>query len=92
MKNFLKIINTHKEIIRIHYDQMNGNNSNNNNNNNSNNTIKKHNCNCKINCSMKGLCDSENVVHQGIIFPKRKKTKKKKHKKLILEFHRLDGN
>ena len=73
--NFLKIINTYTEVIWKYYVQLDVNN----------------NCNCKtkINCPMNGLCNSDNIVYQAIIFPKENIKDKKK---LILEFHWLNGN
>ena len=57
-KNIFQIINDHnKEIIKEFQDQTN------NNNNNS----KQNECNCK---TMNGLCNLNNVVYQGIIYPK----------------------
>ena len=43
-----------------------------NNNDNSNNNSKQNECNCKTrnNCPMNGLCNLNNVVYQGIIYPK----------------------
>ena len=64
-KNIFQIINNHnKEIIKEFHDRTN----NNNNNNNS----KQNECNCKtrMNCPMSGLCNLDNVVYQGIIYPK----------------------
>ena len=64
MKNIFQIINNHnKEIIKEFQDR-----TNNNNNNNS----KQNECNCKTrnNCPMNGLCNLNNVVYQGIIYPK----------------------
>ena len=63
-KNIFQIINNHnKEMIKEFHDR-----TNNNNNNNS----KQNECNCKtrMNCPMKGLCNLDNVVYQGIIYPK----------------------
>ena len=49
-------------------------------NNNNNNKSKQHECNCKtrINCPMNGLCNLDNVVYQGIIYPKENVKDKKK--------------
>ena len=49
-----------------------------------------NNCNCKtkINCPMNGLCNLNKIVYKATIFPK----ENIKDRKLILEFHRLDGN
>ena len=52
---------------------MNGENNNSNDNaKNSNITGKENDCNCKIkiNCPMKGLFNSRNIVYQGVIFTK----------------------
>ena len=40
--------------------------------NNDNNNSKQNKCNCKTrnNCPMNGLCNLDNVVYQGIIYPK----------------------
>ena len=69
---------------------MNGkynNNNNNDNNNHSYNASKENDCNCKIkiNCPMKGLCNLENVVYQGIIFPKENIKNKKFYRNFIDE-------
>ena len=67
MKNIFQIIINHnKEIIKEFHDQTN------NNNNNNNNTSKQNECNCKtrMNCPMNGLCNLDDVVYQGIIYPK----------------------
>ena len=76
-KKFFEIINNHKKkIIRKYHDQKNGNNNNNNKNNgnniNINNTCRENEYNCKTKnkCPMNGLYNLENVVYQGIIFPK----------------------
>ena len=63
---FQIIINHNKEIIKEFHDRTNNNNNNNNNNS------KQNECNCKTrkNCPMNGLCNLENVVYQGIIYPK----------------------
>ena len=76
-KNIFEIINNHnKEIIKEFHDRMNNNNNNNNNNSNdnnndNNNTSKRNKCNCQTrkNCPMNGLCNLDNVVYQGIIYP-----------------------
>ena len=63
-ENIFQIINNHnKEIIKEFHDR-----TNNNNNDNS----KQNECNCKTrkNCPMNGLCNLDNVVYQGIIYPK----------------------
>ena len=75
-KNIFQIINNHnKEIIKGFHDR-----TNNNNNNNNNNKSKQNECNCKtqINCPMNGLCNLDNVVYQGIIYPKENVKDKKK--------------
>ena len=62
-KNIFQIINNHnKEIIKEFQDRTNNNNNNN----------KQNECNCKTrnNCPMNGLCNLNNVVYQGIIYPK----------------------
>ena len=71
-KNIFQIINNHnKEIIKECHYRTNNNNKN-DNNNNINNNSKQSECNCKtrINCPMNGLCNLDNVVYQGIIYPK----------------------
>ena len=68
-KNIFEIINNHnKEIIKEFHERMNINNNN-------NNTSKQNKCNCKtrMNCPMNGLCNLDNVVYQGIIYPPQKK-------------------
>ena len=63
-KNIFQIINNHnKEIIKEFQDLTNNNNDNNS---------KQNECNCKTqnNCPMNGLCNLNNVVYQGIIYPK----------------------
>ena len=63
-KNIFQIINNHnKEIIKEFQDRTNNNNNNN---------CKQNECNCKTrnNCPMNGLCNLNNVVYQGIIYPK----------------------
>ena len=73
-KNIFEIINNHnKEIIWEYHDRRN-NNKKKNKGNNINNTSRETECNCKTKnkCPMNGLCNLENVVDQGIIFPKRK--------------------
>ena len=60
-KNIFRIFNNHnKEIIKEFHDRTNNNNS------------KQNECNCKIrmNCPMNGLCNLDNVIYQGIIYPK----------------------
>ena len=64
-KNISQIINNHnKEIIKEFQDRVNNNKSINNS--------KQKQCNCKTrnDCPMNGLCDLDNVVYQGIIYPK----------------------
>ena len=81
-KNIFQIINNHnKGIIQEFQDRKN-----NNNNNNS----KQNECNCKTrnNCSMNGLCNLNNVVYQGIIYPKENIMEKKK---FISEFPQRYG-
>ena len=60
----ISINNHNKEIIKEFQNRTN----NNNNNNNS----KQNVCNCKTqnNGPMNGLCNLDNVVYQGIIYPK----------------------
>ena len=70
-KNIFQIINNHnKEIIKEFHDRTN-------NNNNS----KQNECNCKtrMNCPMNGLCNLDNVVYQGIIYPKENVKDRKTH-------------
>ena len=62
-KNIFQMINNHnKLIIKEFQDRTN------NNNNNS----KQNECNCKtrVYCPMNGLCNLDNVVYQGILYPK----------------------
>ena len=64
-KNISQIINSHNnELINKFRNRV----KNNNNNNNS----KKIECNCKSrsDCPMNGLCNSDNVGYQAIIYPK----------------------
>ena len=64
-KNIFQIINNHnKEVIKEFQDRTN----NDNNNNNS----KQNECNCKTrnDCPINGLCNLNNVVYQGTIYPK----------------------
>ena len=64
-KNISQIINSHNnELINKFRNRVNNNNNNNNN--------KKTECNCKSrsDCPMDGLCNSDNVVYQAIIYPK----------------------
>ena len=59
-KNIFQIINNYnKEIIK----EFQGRTSNNS---------KQNECNCKTrnNCPLNGLCNLNNVVYQGIIYPK----------------------
>ena len=66
-KNIFEIINKYnKEIFKEFRDRTNNNNNYNNNNS------KQNECNCKtwMNCPMNGLCNLDNVVSQGIIYPK----------------------
>ena len=63
-KNIFQIINNHnKEIIKEFQNQTNNND----------NSSKQNKCNCKTrnNCPMNGLCNLNNVVYQGIIYPKK---------------------
>ena len=84
-KNISQIINSHNnELInkfrnRVNNNNNNNNNKNNNNNNNNNNNSKKIECNCKSrsDCSINGLCNSDNVVYQAIIYPKENVNDKK---------------
>ena len=72
MKNISQIISNHnKEIIKEFQNQTN-------NNNNS----KQNECNCKSrnDCPMNGLCNLNNVVYQGIIYPKEDINDRKTHK------------
>ena len=76
-KNIFQIINNlNKEIIKEFHDRTDNNNDNNNNNNKS----KQNECNCKTqnNCPMNGLCNLDNVVYKGIIYPKENVKDKKK--------------
>ena len=67
-KNIFQIINNHnKEIIKEFHDWTNNDNNNNNNNNCKQN---EYNCKTRMNCSMNRLCNLDNVVYQGIIYPK----------------------
>ena len=62
-KNIFQIINNHnKEIIKEFQDRTNNINNNNNNS-------KQNKCICKTrnDCPVNGLCNLNNVVHQGII-------------------------
>ena len=71
-KNIFQIINNHKkEIIKEFQNRTN----NNNNHNNS----KQNECNCKTrnDCPMNGLSNLNNVVYQGIIYPKENKNDRK---------------
>ena len=79
-KNIFHTISNHnKEIIKEFQDRTN------NNDNNS----KQNKCNCKTrnNYPMNGLCNLNNVVYQGIIYPK----ENIKDKKLISEFPPRNG-
>ena len=70
-KNISQIINSHNnEFINKFRNRVK-----NNNNNNS----KKIECNCKSrsDCPMDGLCNSDNVVYQAIIYPKKNINDKK---------------
>ena len=63
-KNIPELINNHnQEIIKEFHNRMNNNN---------NNDSKQNDCYCKtrMNCPMNGLCNLDNVVYQGIIYPK----------------------
>ena len=78
--NIFQIINNHnKEIIKEFQDWTN----------NKNNNSKQNECNCKNrnNCPMNGLCNLNNVVYQGIIYPKKNIEDKKK----LLEFPPWNG-
>ena len=71
-KNIFQIINNHnKEIIKEFQDRTNNNN----------NDSKQNECNCKTrnNCPMNGLCNLNNEVYQGIIYPKENIKDKKKN-------------
>ena len=48
------------------------NNNDNNKGNDINNTSRENKCNCKTKNKypVNGLCNLENIVYQGIIFPK----------------------
>ena len=72
-KNIFQIINSHNKVIIKDFQDRTNNNDNNNNNG-----IKKE-CNCKSqkNCPMNGLCNLNNVVYQGIIYPKENITDRK---------------
>ena len=62
-KNISQIINSHNhELINKFHNRVNNNNKN----------SKKIECNCKSrsDCPMNGLCNSDNVVYQAIIYPK----------------------
>ena len=64
-KNIFLIINNHnKKIIKEFQNRTNNNNYNNNS--------KEDECNCKTrkNCPMNELCNLNNVVYQGITYPK----------------------
>ena len=79
-KNIFQIINNHnKEIIKEFQNRTNNNN----------NDSKQNECNCKTrnNCPMNGLCNLNNVVYQGIIYPKENIM----DKKLITEFPQRNG-
>ena len=60
---------------------------NNSHNDYSNNTSKENDCNFKIkaNSPMKALCNFENVIYQGVIFPK-ENIKKEINKSLYRNF------
>ena len=63
-KYFFQIINNHnKEIVKEFHDRTN---------NNDNNNSKQNECNSKtrMNCPINGLCNLDNVVYLGIIYPK----------------------
>ena len=68
--------NLQKNSTELFLIQNENNNNNNNNrdskNNNINNTSRENECNrkTKIKCPMNGFCNLENVIYQGIIFPK----------------------
>ena len=63
-KNIFQIVSNHNKEINKEFQ----NRTNNNNNNNS----KQNEWNCKTrnNCPMNGICNLNNVVYQGIIYPK----------------------
>ena len=89
-KNIFQIINNqNKEIIKEFYDRTN-NNDNNNNNNNKYNNSKQNGWDCKtrMNCPMNGLCNLDNVVYQGIIYPK----ENFKDRKTYIGFRRRNGS
>ena len=70
MKNIFQIINNHnKKIMKEFQDRTNNNNNR-----------KQNECNCKTrnNCPTNGLCKLNNVVYQGIIYPKENIMDKKK--------------
>ena len=63
-KNIFQIINNHnKEIIKEFHDRTN-------NNNNSNSKQNECNFKTRMNCPKNELCNLDNVVYQGIIYPK----------------------
>ena len=63
-KNISQIINNHnKEIIKEFQNRAN-------NNNNSNSKQIEYNCKSRSDCPMNGLWNLDNVVYQGIIYPK----------------------
>ena len=58
--------------------------------NNTNNNSKQNECNCKtrMNCPINGLCNLDDVVYQGIIYPK----ENVKDRNIYIEFPRRNGN
>ena len=82
---YLNIPGKELNVTAITEQKYNNNNNNNNNNkkkkkkkkkknsDNDNNKKSRHNelnCKSRNRCPMNGLCNSENVVYQGIIYPK----------------------
>ena len=62
-KNIFQIINNHnKEIIKEFQDRAN--------NNDHNSKQNEYNCKTRNNCPMNGLCNLNNVVYLGMIYPK----------------------
>ena len=49
--------------------------------------LRENECNCKtkIKCPMNGLCNLENVIYQGIIFPKENINNRKTYMNFINE-------
>ena len=72
-KNVFEIINNYnKEFIWKYHDRTNNNNNRDNKSNYIHDTSRENKQNCKTRnkCPMNGLCNLENVVYQGSIFPK----------------------